>query len=151
MPYDASLHRFFRCDQDVRFGGIIYLHDISMSRDFVGAFDMTSTILSIPEIARHVLFATVKWREPEILEQQHREQLMITKWKTMIDRGAQVARLTRTTSLWSIVDNLLDSTVELGAVRRDMDMVLGELLAEKPARRWTRQRRSSLRRWYALV
>jgi hypothetical protein len=105
-----------------------------MCRDVAGAFDMTSTKLSLPEIARHVLFATVKWKEPEIPEQRRREQLMITDWKNMIDRGAQVAQLKSTISPWSIVDNLLDSTVELGVIRQNLNMVLGELLAEKPAK-----------------
>jgi hypothetical protein len=118
---------YFRCDQDVRFGGILYLHDINMCREVAGAFDMTSTKLSLPEIARHVLFATVKWKEPESPKQRRREQLMVANWSNMIDRGAQVVQLKSTISPWSIVDNLLESTVELGVIRQNLNTTMGEL------------------------
>jgi hypothetical protein len=105
---------------------------------------MTSLKLSLPEIARHVLFATVKWNEPESPEQRRREQLMIINWKISIDRGAQVARLQRTISPWSIVDNLLNSPVQLGVIRQTLNTTLGEL-SKAPARGRLRKFFSSLR------
>jgi hypothetical protein len=89
---------------------------------------MTSTKQSLPEIAGNVLFATVKWNEPESPEQERREQLLKTNWKNMIDKGSQVARLKDTISPWSIVDKLLERPAEPGVLRQHLSTVLGERL-----------------------
>jgi hypothetical protein len=88
---------------------------------------MISTKLSLPEIAPHVLFATVGWKEPESPKQRLREQLLITDWKNLTDRGAQVARLDSTIPSWSIVDSLLKSPLELGVIRQKLNITPGEL------------------------
>jgi hypothetical protein len=98
---------------------------------------MTSTKLSLPEIARNVLFATVNWKDPESSQQQHREQLMTSNWKDMINRGSQVARLESTISPWSLVDKLLGSPVELGVIRQELNTILGQLSKKPPKeRKW---------------
>jgi hypothetical protein len=129
-PMLPLLPAYFRCDQDVRFGGILYLHDITVCRNNTGASVVTPTTLARPRIARNVLFVTVKWKEPESAEQQRREQLMITNWKDMIDRGSQVARFKSTISPWSIVDSLLGSPVELDVIRQELSTTLTQLTKE---------------------
>jgi len=112
------------CHQDVKLGGILYLHDINVCRENAGASFVASTILSRPKIAPNVRFATVKWKEPESAEQLRREQLIITNWKDMIYRGSKVARLQSTISPWSIVDKMLGSPAELDVIRQELRMIL---------------------------
>jgi hypothetical protein len=89
---------------------------------------MTSTKQSLPKIAGNVLFATVKWNEPESPEQERREQILKTNWKNMIDKGSQVARLKDTISPWSIVDKLLERPAEPGVLQQHLNAILGERL-----------------------
>ncbi|KAF9555463.1 hypothetical protein CPC08DRAFT_712004 [Agrocybe pediades] len=99
---------------DAKFGGVIYLHDISESKTQSAIGTTILTLLSVPEPSKHILLATTKWKkamtDPEEHNARHSE-LVNGAWKGITERGALVGKFEdpdSAESAWSLVDLLLD-------------------------------------------
>ena len=118
----------------MQFGGIIYLHDLSQPRDVsMGKNVMTPMKLSDPEIAPHVILATVDVIGSMAI---HREnQLKNTTWRKLKTR-----QFTNTKdSAWSIVDTILGMSptgIKLLYIQDNLDRIRESLSKniQKPRR-----------------
>ncbi|KAF8883765.1 P-loop containing nucleoside triphosphate hydrolase protein [Gymnopilus junonius] len=102
--------------QDMKLGGVIYLHDISQAR-MLGThrrnFEMF-TALCGDDARRSVVLATTKWDQimPEV-GLKREAQLRSKFWKEMIGGGAHTHRFdSNPKSAWQIVHGLLDSETD---------------------------------------
>jgi len=121
-----------RCSVDAKFGGVVYLHDITEDR--VGAtFGPSWPIgyLARPEPARHVLLTTVKWDRVNVnpdlgLAADRRErELTTSSWKRVVEGGARTCRFLNThDSAWKVVDTLLQrDPLELHVIQRELERI----------------------------
>ncbi|KAG6823961.1 hypothetical protein H0H93_002756, partial [Arthromyces matolae] len=86
------------CKPQTRFGGIIYLHEISQARDDPKTNFMHPTKLSEPDAPKYVILATVKWnlvKTPVVAEL--RESQLREFWSKMVERGSQITRFHEST------------------------------------------------------
>ena len=118
--------------QDVQFGGVIYLHDLSQPRDVSrGKNVMTPMkLLSDPEIAPRVVLATV---DGNGLKAEHREkQLKDTAWLKV----QNTLQFTNTKdSAWSIVDTILGISptgIKMCYIRDELDKICESLPTHFP-------------------
>ena len=110
--------------QDVQFGGVIYLHDLSQPRDVSrGKNVMTPMKLSDPEIAPRVILATV---DKNSLRAKNRENQLNNTWRKM-----KIQQFTnRKDSAWSIVDNILGISptgIKLSYIQDELDKIYDSL------------------------
>jgi len=117
------------CHSDVPFGGIVYLHDITVSR-VQKEIDMATLALrnlARPEPARHLLMATVKWgraqQDPHATLRE--EELKTNSWRKILEGGAHLTRFANTEdSAWEIVNKLLqEEPLELVVLLRELDRI----------------------------
>jgi len=96
----------------VRFGGIIYLYDISAPRLQAGFEHFVMLNLSHPLLLERLILVTTicdNTQEKLARAQRHEYELQTRVWKSLLDRKAQTLRFTNTTeSAWDVVDHLLD-------------------------------------------
>jgi hypothetical protein len=110
----------------MQFGGIIYLHDLSQTRDVPkGKNVMTPMrLVSDPKIACRVILATVDGNGSKA--QRRENQLKDTTW-----RKVQTRQFTKTMdSAWSIVDTILNlniSPIELSYIQDELDTICDSL------------------------
>ena len=99
-----------RCSADALFGGIIYLHDITIRRPTFGP-SWPINYLTIPEPVDHVLLTTSKWDQipHEFEDAAAREgELKASAWKRIVKASGPPCRFFNTQeSAWKIVDTLL--------------------------------------------
>ena len=109
-----------RYAQDMQFGGIIYLLDLSQPRNLpMGKNGMTPMKLSDhPEIAPRVILATVDGNG--LMAKLRENQLKDTTWRKM-----QTRQFTNTKdSAWSIVDTILGtSPIKLCFIQDQLDTI----------------------------
>lgn len=134
----SLLIRAIRCDKGVKFGGIVYLHDITQCQPHI-ANPVNPTTLS-PAVVSSVVLATGKWGQGRVEAQQRREEQLKEHCCTLVDGELQpkVARFTNEKdSAWSIVDSLLMKHVELCVIQGELNKILDRLSQQsKPKNRW---------------
>jgi len=114
------------CCDDVQFGGIIYLHDLTDPRGGSKRGAITPTKLSRPEPARRVVLATMKGSGISQRTADFREdQLKRLQWKKALEGGSQMRQFTLTEdSAWSIVDIILErGFTELRPIQDELDKI----------------------------
>ncbi|KDR82108.1 hypothetical protein GALMADRAFT_23649, partial [Galerina marginata CBS 339.88] len=91
-------------------GGVIYLHDISLSRfSSIASYDLTvlrAAFGSSKESFEKVAFVTTKWDRVDFNQGHDREKELRSIWDDLIRRGSQVYRFENensSTSAWKIV------------------------------------------------
>ena len=112
----------------MQFGGIIYLHDLSQTRDVSrGKNVMTPMKLSDPEIAPRVIVATVDGNG--LMAKRREKQLKDTTWRNM-----QTRQFTNTKdSAWSIIDTILGiPPIKLCYIRDELDTICDLLPKQFP-------------------
>ncbi|RXW21090.1 hypothetical protein EST38_g4774 [Candolleomyces aberdarensis] len=101
------------CSSDVKFGGILYLHDITADRGGIEARRAWPIVhLKQPEPLGHLLIATVRWPPETDSErprcEQHEQVLRTTIWDHVLGNGARLCRLMDTReSAWDVLNELL--------------------------------------------
>jgi len=117
---------------DVPFGGIIFLHDISVTRAQPKLDSPISVLerLTRPHPAGHVVMTTVRWEKVQddgLVAQQKEQELQGRIWKRILESGGEMRRFINTAdSAWDIVDTLLGKNpLKLGTVREDLDRIHG--------------------------
>jgi len=113
-----------RCSADALFGGIIYLHDITIRRPTFGP-SWPINYLTIPEPVDHVLLTTSKWDQipHEFEDAASREgELEASAWKRIVKASVPPCRFLNTQdSAWEIVDTLLALVpVPLDVLQKDI-------------------------------
>ena len=116
----------------MRFGGIIYLYDLSLPRDVSRGKDMMTPMkLSDPEleIASRVILATVDGNG--LMAKRRENQLKDTNWLKVRTR-----EFTNTKdSAWSIVDTILgklESPIKLCDIQDELDKICASLPKDFP-------------------
>jgi len=126
-----------RCTEDTKFGGIIYLHDITQDRAAFGPFWPIGHLPS-PEPVDHVLLTTTKWDKLKTAEElevgpQRLSELEREQWQRLIRGGATLCRFENTQdSAWKVVDTLLNiEPLDLEILRRDFDRIQKTMAVRK--------------------
>jgi len=130
-------------DEDMKIGGVIYLHDISQTR-MLGTtrknFDMFRKLCG-DGAAASVILGTTKWEEVQKGVGERREtQLIETYWKDMTAQGSRVQRFENTSdSAWKIVHGILAALEKSEALQIQNELVnLQEIIPETEAGRTLR-------------
>jgi len=117
-----------RCPKNALFGGIIYLHDITIQKPIFGP-TWPIGYLASPEPTSHVLFTTVNWdkmtKENEGAAIAREEELKAKALKPLIKGGAQMRRFLNThDSAWMVVNTLLElNPLEFHVLQRDLERI----------------------------
>ncbi|KAG6861021.1 hypothetical protein C0995_004874 [Termitomyces sp. Mi166 len=119
------------CKPKTRFGGIIYLYEISQARDNPTANFMHPTKLSEPEAPKYVILATVKWNDARADVAELREAQLKKSWSMMVERGSQMARFNDSTeSALQIINMFPKETLSIERMQKEFRRILGTLPAE---------------------
>ncbi|KAG6810043.1 hypothetical protein H0H92_013605 [Tricholoma furcatifolium] len=119
------------CHPNTRFGGIVYLHEISQARDNPTTNFMHPTKLSEPEAPRYVILATVKWNLVRAPVAELRESQLKEYWSKMADRGSQMARFSDSTeSARQILDAFPKQALPVERMQKEFLRILGLLPLE---------------------
>ncbi|KAG6918307.1 hypothetical protein DXG01_015399 [Tephrocybe rancida] len=117
------------CQPTTKFGGIIYLYEISQSRDNPTTNFMHPTKLSEPQAPKYVILATVKWnlvRRAAVAEL--RESQLKEFWSKMEDRGSQMARFEDSTESAHQILNMFPKTaLSVERIQKEFRRILGTL------------------------
>ncbi|KAG6864614.1 hypothetical protein C0991_008262 [Blastosporella zonata] len=116
------------CHPNTKFGGIIYLYEISQSRDNPTTNFMHPTKLSEPQAPQYVILATVKWNlvRPPVAEL--RESQLREFWAQMAARGSQMVRFDNSAeSAHRILDMFPKTALPVERMQREFRRILGLL------------------------
>jgi len=125
-----------RCSSNVLFGGVIYLHDITIQKPNFGTFWPIGH-LARPEPASHVVL-TMRSRDrmtdTDAIDRE--KELKASAWKNAIEGGARTGHFLNThDSAWEAVDTLLElDPLELRLLRTELKKICKafEKISEKP-------------------
>ncbi|KAG6855724.1 hypothetical protein H0H87_011616 [Tephrocybe sp. NHM501043] len=116
------------CQPTTKFGGIIYLYEISQSRDNPTTNFMHPTKLSEPQAPQYVILATVKWNLVRAPVAELRESQLKEFWSNMSQRGSQMARFNDTPeSAHKILDMFPKTALPVERMQREFRRILGLL------------------------
>jgi hypothetical protein len=120
LPYQSY-------DNNMRLGGLVYLHDISQAR-MLGTtrknFDMFRKLCG-EHADKSVILGTTKWREvlPAVGERREGE-LKSKYWAEMISAGSKTMRFDGTSeSAWDIINIILDFVEETDRLQIQHELV----------------------------
>ena len=117
-----------RCPANALFGGIIYLHDITIQKPIFGP-TWPLGYLASPEPVGHLLLTTVNWdrmtEEHERAAIAREDELKTQAWKPVLKGGAQIRRFLNTyDSAWMAVNTLLElNPLELHVLQRELERI----------------------------
>lgn len=115
----------------IKFAGIIYLHEISQARANTNTELMNPMKLSRPEISRHVILVTTKWKEIKQTVGLERERNLSNQWQLMKKAGAHMARFNESTqSALDIIDMLKVAPVGVERLEKELNSILNLLPAD---------------------
>ncbi|KAF8064964.1 P-loop containing nucleoside triphosphate hydrolase protein [Lyophyllum atratum] len=119
------------CKPNMKFAGIIYLHEITQARTTPETNYMHPAKLSNPEASRHVILVTVKWSEVRSSIGQVREERLMDSWQKMAGGGSKIVRfLDSTESAHSIINMIQLTTVEV--ILKELVLSFGKLPSNLP-------------------
>ncbi|KAG5716778.1 hypothetical protein E4T56_gene7897 [Termitomyces sp. T112] len=119
------------CKPKTKFGGIIYLYEISQARDNPTANFMHPTKLSEPEALKYVILATVKWSDARVDAAELRETQLKKSWSMLVERGSQMARFNDSTeSAHQIINMFPKEALPIERIQKEFRRILGMLPAE---------------------
>ncbi|KAG6915881.1 hypothetical protein DXG01_009418 [Tephrocybe rancida] len=127
---------------DMRVAGIIYLHEISMTR-MTGAtrknLDMFEKLCG-PDAAASIIFATTKWKEVKQDIGEKRERVLREEhWRDMVANGSKIRRFEGSQSSARRIVNEILAQKALDAILVQSELVqVNKLLAETEAGRTLR-------------
>ena len=136
----------------MRVAGIIYLHDITLTRMHSTALKDLSMFVNIcgDEALRNVVLGTTKWDNVVLEEGQGREQdLRGMFWRKMVHQGSVIMRVhADSSSAWEIINHILkNDKVEFVRIQEELlelQKVIPDTDAGRTLRQWLEGRREEL-------
>ncbi|PPQ79480.1 hypothetical protein CVT26_015216 [Gymnopilus dilepis] len=136
-----------------RLGGIIYLHDIMVSRFDGGSQQNLQMLQKLCGTSRlnNVILATTKWGRKKQHSEDLHNQLIAKYWKALLEKGARVRRFDADfRSAWDVIDPVISTIAQQLSQDTFFGMELGGYDAERgPAVRGDdKKRRNALQNFW---
>ena len=136
----------------MRVAGIIYLHDITLTRMHSTALKDLSMFVNIcgDEALRNVVLGTTKWDNVVLEEGQGREQELRNRyWRKMVHQGSVIMRVhADSSSAREIINHILkNDKVEFVRIQEELlelQKVIPDTDAGRTLRQWLERRREEL-------
>ena len=136
----------------MRVAGIIYLHDITLTRMHSTALKDLSMFVNIcgDEALRNVVLGTTKWDNVVLEEGQGREQELRNRyWRKMVHQGSVIMRVhADSSSAWEIIHHILkNNKVEFLRIQEELlelQKVTPDTDAGRTLRHWLERCREEL-------
>jgi hypothetical protein len=127
MPFRFLFPFRIRCDKDAKFGGIVFLRDISQCRRDQKLIAKALMKSLSHKISRNFVFVTTHWVNPETKVLEDRERQLQEAWRETVPE-CQMARFMNTPeSAWRVVENLLDRPpVKMFDIQKKLDKSSGK-------------------------